>query len=245
MSNRYKILVVEDENNIGSLIRALLEANNYQVISASDCTNGKMLYHSHRPDLILLDLGLPDADGISLLQEVRRDSFTPVIVLSARTDETDKVDALDHGANDYVTKPFSSAELMARVRCALRTSMQHSRAGEDSVFISDGFVIDYGARRIFIDNTEIKLTQTEYNTIACLSRHPGKVLTYSAIIKEIWGYKDCGSVKKLQVNMANIRKKLGAKPGKKNYIENELGIGYRMCERNEPLHYPSAPADHP
>lgn len=134
---------------------------------------------------------------------------------------------------------------MARVRCALRTSMQHSRAGEDSVFISDGFVIDYGARRIFIDNTEIKLTQTEYNIIACLSRHPGKVLTYSAIIKEIWGYKDCGSVKKLQVNMANIRKKLGAKPGKKNYIENELGIGYRMCERNEPLHYPSAPADHP
>lgn len=126
MSNRYKILVVEDENNIGSLIRALLEANNYQVISASDCTNGKMLYHSHRPDLILLDLGLPDADGISLLQEVRRDSFTPVIVLSARTDETDKVDALDHGANDYVTKPFSSAELMARVRYALRTSMRHS-----------------------------------------------------------------------------------------------------------------------
>ncbi len=245
MSNKYKILVVEDEHNISSLIGALLEADGYQVISASDCANGKMLFFSHRPDLILLDMGLPDADGITLLGEVRKASFIPVIVISARTDEADKVEALDHGANDYVTKPFSSAELLARIRSALRTAAFHSDNGiYDGVFVSDGFLIDYDARRVFVDGTEVKLTQTEYNIIAFLSRHPGKVLTYSAIIKEIWGYSDSGSVKKLQVNMANIRKKLGARPGKKNYIVNELGIGYRMCERSEPVSDKTAATSH-
>ena len=245
MNNKYKILVVEDEHNISSLISTLLEANGYQIISASDCTNGKMLFFSHRPDLILLDLGLPDADGITLLEEVRKDSFIPVIVLSARTDEADKVEALDHGANDYITKPFSSAELMARIRSALRTAAFHSDNKIcDGVFVSDGFLIDYDARRVFIDGTEVKLTQTEYNIISFLSRHPGKVLTYSAIIKEIWGYSDSGSTKKLQVNMANIRKKLGDRPGKKNYIVNELGIGYRMCGRSEPVHNTAAATSH-
>ena len=231
-NNKYKILVVEDEDNISNLVCTLLEAGGYQVISAKNCSSGQMLYFSHRPDLIILDLGLPDIDGTELLKEVRKDSLTPVIVLSARTDETDKVAALDIGANDYVTKPFGSAELMARVRSALRTSRHSSGNFSNGIFEADGFMIDYDARRVFIDNSEIKLTQTEYNIIAFLSVHSGKVLTYSAIIKEIWGYNDLGSIKKLQVNMANIRKKFGAKPGKKNYIVNELGVGYRMCERS-------------
>ncbi|MDO5398300.1 MAG: response regulator transcription factor [bacterium] len=232
-NNKYKVLVVEDEDNINNLVSTLLEANGYQVISAKSCASGQMLYFSHKPDLIILDLGLPDTDGTSLLKEVRKNSLTPIIVLSARTDETDKVGALDIGANDYVTKPFGSAELMARVRSALRVSRHSSGNFSDEKFESDGFIIDYDARRVFIDHSEIKLTQTEYNIIAFLSRHSGKVLTYSAIIKEIWGYSDLGSIKKLQVNMANIRKKFGAKPGKKNYIVNELGVGYRMCERND------------
>ncbi|MDE6602457.1 MAG: response regulator transcription factor [Lachnospiraceae bacterium] len=230
MSSKYKILVIEDEKNIRHLISALLEADGYQTVPARDFSNGKMLYFSHRPDLVILDLGLPDGDGTDLLREIRKDSLIPVIVLSARMDESDKVEALDLGANDYVTKPFSSAELMARVRSVLRTAALHTGTGlsPGGVFTLDDLTIDYGARKVFIGQSEIRLTHTEYDILSYLSRCSGKVVTYSAIIKEIWGYSDSGSIKKLQVNMANIRKKLGAKPGKKNYIENELGIGYRM-----------------
>lgn len=235
MNNKYKILLIEDEDNIVNLVTALLETGGYQVISAGTCASGMMLYASHRPDLIILDLGLPDADGMELLKKIRVDSITPVIVLSARSDERDKVDALDNGANDYVTKPFGSQELMARVRSVLRTARRGVDPGvmQSGIFEADGLKIDYDARRVFIDCLEVKLTQTEYNILVLLSEHSGKVLTYSTIIKAIWGYNDAGSTKKLQVNMANIRKKFGAKPGKKNYIVNELGVGYRMCERND------------
>ena len=172
---------------------------------------------------------------MTFLKDVRKSSLTPVIVLSARADESDKVSALDVGANDYVTKPFSSAEFLARVRSALRNSRHSTIDGKlpGGRFHAGGLEIDYDARRVFIDKTEIKLTQTEYNIIAFLSEHSGKVMTYSSIIKEIWGYNDLNSTKKLQVNMANIRKKFGAKPGQTNYIVNELGVGYRMCECDE------------
>ena len=233
MNNKYKILIVEDEENISNFVTALMKTNDYQVFTAKTNANGYMLYASHRPDLVILDLGLPDEDGITLLKKIRKEDLVPVIILSARSDEAEKVMALDLGANDYITKPFGSAELMARVRSALRNSRFASDEGRlpGGKFKADGLEIDYDARRVFVDNTEIKLTQTEYNIIALLSEHSGKVMTYTAIIKEIWGYNDLGSTKKLQVNMANIRKKLGAKPGKKNYIVNELGVGYRMCER--------------
>ena len=193
-----------------------------------------MLFNSHKPDLIILDLGLPDMDGKEVLKRIRHDHLTPIIVLSARSDEKDKILALDLGANDYVTKPFGSGELVARVRSCLRNSANLSGGGHvpGQAFESDGLLIDYDSRRVFIDSVEIKLTQTEYNILAFLSEYPGKVMTYSAIIQAIWGYNDLGSTKKLQVNMANIRKKFGAKPGKKNYIINELGVGYRMCERD-------------
>lgn len=235
MNNKYKILVIEDEANIRNLLVTLLEANGYTAIGAGDCATGRMLYESHRPDLVILDLGLPDADGTTFIKDVRKDALTPIIVLSARADDVDKVGALDMGANDYVTKPFSSAELVARVRSALRITRHSSEAGKlpGGIFRSGGLLIDYDARRVYIDGTEVKLTLIEYNIITLLSEHAGKVMTYAAIIKEIWGYNDVNSKKKLQVNMANIRRKFGAKPGKHNYIENELGLGYRMSEQDE------------
>ncbi len=228
-NNKYKLLVVEDEKNILTLIANLLEAGGYQVIPVQTGKAAQMLFASHRPDLVVLDLGLPDMDGMELLRGIRQTSNAPVIVLSARTDESDKVAALDLGANDYITKPFGSAELLARVRNALRTSRQSSQQDfSGRTYLSGNLIIDYDGRIVTIDGAAVKLTQTEYNILALLSQHPGKVMTYAAIIQKIWGYDDPGSTKKLQVNMANIRKKLGDKPGQKNHIVNELGVGYRM-----------------
>ncbi len=229
-SNKYKILVVEDEANIRNFVAALLESADYQVLTAENCSVALMMFSSHLPDLIILDLGLPDADGTVFIEKIRIDSAAPIIVLSARSEEREKVRALDMGANDYITKPFGSEELLARVRSALRNVSRGSAHGRvpGEKFILDGLVIDYDARRVFIDDSEVKLTQTEYNIIALLSEHSGKVMTYSAIIKAIWGYPDSGSTKKLQVNMANIRKKMGLRPGEDSYIINELGVGYRM-----------------
>ena len=225
MNNKYKILLVEDETNIRTLIMTMLDNAGYQSILADSCAIAQMMYASHLPDLVILDLGLPDRDGMDFLKELRENSLTPVIVLSARSDEQDKVSALDAGANDYVTKPFGSAELLARVRSALRNSRT---ADAGHTFTLRDMTIDYDARQIFIGNQEIKLTQTEYNIVALLSQHNGKMMTYSAIIKAIWGYPDEGSIKKLQVNMANIRRKFGVKPGETSYITNEIGVGYRM-----------------
>lgn len=235
MSNKYKVLIVEDDVNIGNFVKTILETNGYQVFSSRTGEGGKLMFLSHRPDLIVLDLGLPDMDGVDFIAMVRESSDTPIIVLSARSGEGDKVTALDLGANDYVTKPFGTGELLARVRAALRDNRRKNSTSElvRSTFRTGDMSIDYEYRRITKGTEEIKLTQTEYNIIELLSLHPGRVLTYSEIIKRIWGYSDAGSVKKLQVNMANIRKKFGEKPGENNYICNELGVGYRMREAAE------------
>lgn len=228
-SNKYKILMVEDDPSIRSFVKTNLEANGYQVLTASTCAQGIMMFTSHMPDLIILDLGLPDDDGLVLIRAVRQQSAVPILVLSARTMETDKVQALDLGANDYVTKPFGTAELVARIRAALRSRRTADAfAGSGNLFQLDDLLIDYDRRRVTVRNAEIKLTQTEYNILALLSQYTGKVLTYSTIISSIWGRIDEGSTKKLQVNMANIRKKLGCTPGDNRYIRNELGVGYRM-----------------
>lgn len=231
-NNRYKILVIEDENNIRSFAKAILEANDYQVLIADTCDNGILMFSSHRPDLVLLDLGLPDKDGLEFIRSIRsRQEITPILVLSARTGESDKVAALDLGANDYITKPFGTAELLARVRAALRISMYNgSLVASNGKFTLHDLTIDYDRRIITIAGEEIKLTQTEYNILVLLAKHTGKVLTYATIIREVWGPSDDGGVKKLQVNMANLRKKLGEKPGDNRYIINELGVGYRICE---------------
>lgn len=230
MSNKFKILVIEDDVNIGNFVKTILETNGYQVFNARNGSNGKLMFLSYCPDLVVLDLGLPDIDGVDFIKMVRETSDTPIIVLSARTGERDKVDALDLGANDYVTKPFGTGKLLARVRATLRDN-RRKNSGDNvlrSKFQTKDMVIDYDSRRIMKGGEEIKLTQTEYNIVELLSLHAGRVLTYSEIIKKIWGYSDSGSVKKLQVNMANIRKKFGEKPGESNYISNELGVGYRM-----------------
>lgn len=226
-NNKYKVLIVDDEAGIRSFMGAVLESNGYQVLTAQTCAQGKMMFASHCPDLIMLDLGLPDADGTDLIRTVRAAGApTPILVLSARSDEADKIEALDLGANDYITKPFGTGELLARVRAALRDRRPDPAPGE--TFRVRGLVIDYDARSVTLDGAPVRLTQTEYNIVALLAQHAGKVMTYSAIIQGVWGTADAGSVKKLQVNMANIRKKLGARPGDNLYICNELGVGYRM-----------------
>ena len=229
-SNKYKVLIIEDESNIRHFVKTILVANGYQVVEARNMAEGKMAYMSYSPDVVILDLGLPDGDGINYLKMLRTEFATPVIVLSARTDESDKVEALDAGANDYITKPFGTEELQARLRVALRVHQQNMNRSLGSVtnFVIKDLEIDYATRHVLIKGEDIKLTQTEYNIVTLLASHAGRVMTYSEIIKEIWKWSDSGSIKKLQVNMANIRKKMGSRPGENQYILNELGVGYRF-----------------
>ena len=228
-NNKYKVIVIEDEYNIQSFMQAILEAHGYQVILAASGAQAKMMINSWLPDLIILDLGLPDLDGQDLIQEIRDKTTAPIVVVSARTGEADKVEALDRGANDYMTKPFGTEELLARVRAALRNS--RGAAGKvlrEGIFRVGDMTIDYDIRRVYIENREINLTQTEYNIVSLLSQYAGKVMTYDAIIRAIWGTNEVGGIKKLQVNMANIRRKMGAEPGANRYILTEMGVGYRM-----------------
>lgn len=227
-NNRFKILVVEDDRNIGDFMETILQTNGYQVLQTATCRNGILMFSSHMPDLILLDIGLPDRDGMELIRHVRSKSNVPIIVVSSRWEVNDKVEALDQGANDYITKPFGTGELLARIRAALRSSRAGSVLGKQ--YVVGDLIIDYENRKVTIGATEIYLTQTEYNILSYLSQHSGKVLTYAAIIRHIWGDQDTGSIKKLQVNMVNIRRKLGSHPGNNRYIINELGVGYRMME---------------
>lgn len=233
-NNKYKILVVEDDRNILSMIQTVLDTNGYQVLTAQRCQQGILMLSSHVPDLVVLDLGLPDMDGEEFIRITRRSSMIPIIVLSARSDETDKISALDLGANDYITKPFGAGELLARVRASLRINRMNLQAAvPSSVFTLDDLEIDYDRRQVSVARKTVHMTQIEYNILSLLSQQVGKVMTYSAIIGAIWGTMDDGSVKKLQVNMANIRKKLRCKPGENRYIVNELGVGYRMLEPQE------------
>lgn len=233
-NNKYKILVVEDDTTISGMIQTLLETNGYQVLLSQRCRQGILMLSSHMPDLVVLDLGLPDLDGAEFIRIVRSNSMVPIIVLSARTEEKDKVNALDLGANDYITKPFGTEELLARVRAALRINRMNLQAAiPASVFTLEDLVIDYDRRQVMVGEKLVHLTQIEYNILSLLSQQVGKVMTYSAIICSIWGTMDDGSIKKLQVNMANIRKKLGCKPGENRYIINELGVGYRMLDAQE------------
>jgi len=231
-NNKYKVLIVEDDPSIINILQTILEMGGYQVLASQRCGQGLMLFSSHIPDLVVLDLGLPDMDGGEFIRQVRSVSAVPIIVLSARTDEADKISALDMGANDYITKPFGTGELLARIRAALRNSRLSTQedAAPSGKFSSGALEIDYDRRQVTVEGNPVHLTQTEYNILSLLSRHIGKVMTYSSIIREIWGGMDDGSVKKLQVNMANIRKKLGCRPGDNRYVINELGVGYRMAD---------------
>ena len=232
-NNKYKILVVEDEVNMCNLLETILTTNGYQVVIEGTCSEGILMMHSYVPDLVILDLGLPDRDGLEFIKTVRQSDTTPILVVSARSNENDKVLALDLGANDYITKPFGNAELMARVRAALRDRRSTEIEGiVEGKFHLHDMEIDYARRIVSINGIDVKLTRTEYNILEILSQNQGKVLTYAAIIRKIWGPTDDGGIKKLQVNMANIRKKIGSIPGDNKYIINELGVGYRIGEEN-------------
>ena len=228
-NNKYKILVVEDDKSVSSMLKTMLESQGYDCLTAETCRQGLMMLGSHVPDLVLLDLGLPDQDGMVFIRSAREQSGVPVLVVSARTTENDKVDALDAGANDYITKPFGTAELMARVRATLRGSRKPA-GGEQpgGAFKLREMTILFETRQVFVAGQQIRLTQTEYNILALLANHAGKLLTYAAMHQAIWGAADPGGIKKLQVNMANLRRKLGITPGDNRYIINELGVGYRM-----------------
>jgi len=231
MNNKYLILVVEDERVISNFISAILTSNAYQVIKASKGREAVSIIASHCPDLVLLDLGLPDMDGLEVLKEIRAWTAVPVVVVSARSHEREKVEALDLGADDYITKPFGTAELLARIRTAIRHSQKTHPGGQlepGRLTIGD-LVIDYEKRIVALAGREIHLTPIEYKIIMLLSKHAGRVLTHDFIIREIWGpYTSENQI--LRVNMANIRRKIEENPAEPRYILTEVGVGYRMRE---------------
>lgn len=227
MPGKTSILLVEDDKSIASFINTTLSGSGYKVTHATDGKEGLSLAAANRPNIILLDLGLPDMDGVEFLQTLRTWCNSPVIIISARNTEQDKVDALDMGADDYITKPFGTAELMARIR----TSLRHSRSDvPGSVYKAQGLEIHFDKRIILLNGKEIHLTQIEYQLLTLLAENSGKVLTYNFIMNAIWGpYIDTNN-QILRVNMANIRRKIEANPAQPVYVFTEVGIGYRMRE---------------
>ena len=233
MMIKEKILIVEDEQGISNFMAAMLTANNYDVLLARTGQQAQTIIASHCPDLVILDLGLPDMDGMDILQAVRSWSKLPVIVVSARAHERDKVAALDAGADDYITKPFGSAELLARIRTAIRhtrTRLENDRLAHTGIFKAGKLTIDYDKHRVFIEDKDVHLTQNEYKLVSLLGMHAGKVLTYDFLIRELWGPGAKADNQILRVNMANIRRKIEENPATPIYIFTEIGVGYRMIE---------------
>ncbi len=227
MNPKINILLIEDDKSIGSFITTALENYGYRVTTAFTGKEGLSLSASICPDVTLLDLGLPDLDGIEVLKQLRTWSSTPIIVISARTKEQDKVQALDLGADDYITKPFGTNELMARIR----TSLRHSRPStHNKIYKAADLIIDFEKRLITLEGQVIHLTQIEYQLLTLLAESSGKVLTYGYIMNTIWGpYMDDNN-QILRVNMANIRRKIEKNPAQPQYVFTEIGIGYRMLE---------------
>lgn len=232
MKNKLKILLVEDELSIVNFVNAVLCANGYEVIVAKNGAEAQSMVSSHCPDLVILDLGLPDMDGTEIIRFVRSWSTLPIIVVSARSQERDKVEALDLGADDYITKPFGTSELLARIRTALRhlNSANAAYTSDIHIFKAGELVVDHDKRRVTVRGEDVHLTQNEYKIVSLLGRHAGKVLTHEYIIKEIWGPGLKGDNQILRVNMANIRRKLEKNPAVPEYILTEIGVGYRMIE---------------
>lgn len=227
MTPKINILLIEDDKSICNFIITSLESSDYKVTPAYTGMEGISLSTSLCPNVILLDLGLPDMDGLDVLHRIRSWSSTPVIVISARTKEQDKVTALDSGADDYITKPFGTSELMARIR----TSLRHSRPNvQTHIYQAGGLTIDFDKRQILLDGKEVHLTQIEFQLLSLLAENSGKVLTYSTIMNAIWGPYIDNNNQILRVNMANIRRKIEENPAQPKYVFTEIGIGYRMIE---------------
>ena len=233
MEYKNKILIIEDEKHISNFLGTVLSANNYEVLTADTGEYGRAVINSHCPDLIILDLGLPDIEGIEVIKSVRKWSSMPIIVVSARNSELDKVTALEMGADDYVTKPFGTQELLARIRTALRhtrTSSADDGISVSGIFRTGELTIDYEKYRVYVNGRDANLTQNEFKIVSLLGKNAGKVLTYDYIIKQLWGPHAKTDNQILRVNMANIRRKIEKRPAEPQYIFTEVGVGYRMAE---------------
>ena len=231
--NKPQILVVEDDAAIGNLIATTLETQNYQYHRASTGAGAVLDALSYRPDVMLLDLGLPDMDGVDIIKKIRDWSNLPIIVVSARSEDGDKVAGLDAGADDYLTKPFSVDELLARLRVALRRVRYDSQRKRDeaSVYENGGLRIDYAAGCAYRDGEEVHLTPIEYKLLCLLAKNTGKVLTHNYILNEVWGSPAASDTPSLRVFMATLRKKLEADPGHPQFIQTHIGVGYRMIQQ--------------
>jgi len=231
MNRPVTVLVVEDEGAISNLLGAILDVQTYRVLFASSGAEALSLAASHTPDLILLDLGLPDMDGMDVLSQLRKWFDSPILVVSARQKEQEKVAALDAGANDYITKPFGNQELLARIRTALRQyeRMQNSRIQMEQEFSAGDLRINFARREVRVGDRQVHLTPIEYRIVVLLARNAGMVLTHEHILKEIWGPFSSDS-QLLRVNMANIRRKIEPNPADPRYILTEVGVGYRMID---------------
>lgn len=229
--NKFLILVVEDDNPVRNLITTTLKANDYRHITAANGESAVLEAASHSPDVILLDLGLPDMDGVDVIRRIRSWSNVPIIVISARSEDSDKIDALDAGADDYLTKPFSVDELLARLRVTQRRlALIQSDAAQQSLYENGPLRINYASGCAYLDGEEMRLTPLEYKLLCLLARNTGKVLTHKYILQNVWGgylERDVGS---LRVFMTTLRKKLENGPDSPQYIQTHVGIGYRMLK---------------
>ena len=236
MKIKEKILIVEDDQRICNFMTSILESHEYDAKVAHTATDAEAMILSHCPDLIVLDLGLPDKDGLEILKNLRTWSSLPVVVVSARSHEADKVTALDLGADDYLTKPFGTEEFLARIRTALRhtrTALGDNAVALKGQYVVGDLVIDYNKHHVYVNGEDAKLTHSEFRIMSLLGKYAGKVLTYDFIIKELWGPRAGDNNQILRVNMANIRRKIEETPAKPKYVFTEPGVGYRLAEGDE------------
>lgn len=226
--NNTTILIVEDDKTIQNFLKVTLKTQNYNYIIAETGLSGLSLFYANRPDLVLLDLGLPDIEGIEVLKQIRQNSSIPIIVVSARSSETEKVMALDYGSDDYVTKPFNAAELLARIRAALRHCLKEKVS--EPIFELDYLKVDFERRHVWVKDQEIHLTPNEYKMLVLLITNRGKVLTHHFIQENVWGYETTDDYQSLRVFMANIRRKIEIDSSSPHFIITEVGVGYRFVE---------------
>ena len=228
--DKWKVMVVEDDAPVRHLITASLSAEDYTVIVAHTAAEAVNLATTRNPNMILLDLGLPDGDGVEVIKQIRVWTETPIIVISARDEDTDKIEALDAGADDYLTKPFSVAELLARLRATQRRLAYLAAGNTDAVFRNGDLVIDYAAGRAYLAGQELKLTPIEYRLLCLLAQNVGKILTHKYITQKIWGIGWENNIASLRVFMATLRKKLETSQDSPTYIQTQIGVGYRMLK---------------
>ncbi|MBI2492205.1 MAG: response regulator [Candidatus Rokubacteria bacterium] len=224
------VVVIEDEAQIRRFLRAALTGQGYRVFEADTGEDGLIEAASRQPDVVIVDLGLPDIDGLQVIARLREWSTVPIIVLSARGQEPDKVAALDAGADDYLSKPFGVGELMARMRVALRHAARGERDAPDATFTVGGLVVDQGRRRVSVDAAEVHLTPIEYRLLATLVRHAGKVMTHRQLLQEVWGPNATEHAHYLRVYMAHLRRKVEADSAQPRYLLTEPGVGYRLAD---------------